>query len=345
MPLPLRILEHVPTEPVISVPIISVDGAWGAPGLNLSHWPGNTTPPELRHDLSTGSALAFVRLSEAERADLAAGCTAIANNHVDTDGVCALFTLLHPELALPREDALLAAARAGDFFQPDDEDALVVDAVVTALLAAQTSPWARDWTGLDTRARHEDGCRRVIELLPALLDGEREPWRALWEPALQVYRRDLARLSAAQRDDLVHFDLTVWTGDDEDETPFTPGRHALLGESRRDRVLVVGRGTHGTTYRLILSTLSWFDLVSIEPQPRPDLTALAARLDALEGDGEHGWQAQPVTGASPELWFGAPDLPSFPLVNDHLRPSRLDPDTVRREVIEALRACFVFPED
>ena len=32
-------------------PIVSVDGVTGARGLNLSHWPGNTTPRELRHDL------------------------------------------------------------------------------------------------------------------------------------------------------------------------------------------------------------------------------------------------------------------------------------------------------
>ena len=47
--------------------LISVDGAWGQPGLNLSHWPGNTTPRALRHDLSTGIALAFSRLSPDER--------------------------------------------------------------------------------------------------------------------------------------------------------------------------------------------------------------------------------------------------------------------------------------
>ena len=55
MDLPVRIVDGPPAEPVITV-----DGAIGAPGLNLSHWPGNTTPKELRHDLSTGSALASV---------------------------------------------------------------------------------------------------------------------------------------------------------------------------------------------------------------------------------------------------------------------------------------------
>ena len=51
MDLPVSILEAAPREPVLSV-----DGTFGAAagGLNLSHWPGNTTPRALRHDLSTG---------------------------------------------------------------------------------------------------------------------------------------------------------------------------------------------------------------------------------------------------------------------------------------------------
>ena len=45
MKLPVRILldpEVSPEDP--GEPLLSVDGAWGAPGLNLSHWPGNKTP-------------------------------------------------------------------------------------------------------------------------------------------------------------------------------------------------------------------------------------------------------------------------------------------------------------
>ena len=76
MSLPIRIDGGLPNEPVISV-----DGAWGAPGLNLSHWPGHATPEDFRHDLSTGSALRFAALSDKERERWAAGCTAIQNNH------------------------------------------------------------------------------------------------------------------------------------------------------------------------------------------------------------------------------------------------------------------------
>ena len=105
--LPLRLVEGIPGEPVVCV-----DGALGAPGLELSHWPGNRTPRELRDDLSTGIALRFARLPAARRAELARGCTAVAINHYDTDGACALFAVLRPEAAIPRERALLDVAAA-----------------------------------------------------------------------------------------------------------------------------------------------------------------------------------------------------------------------------------------
>ena len=94
MELPLRIVDGSSPERVISV-----DGAWGAPGLNLSHWPGNTTPRELKHDLSTGIALNFARLADGRRRELAQGCTAIANNHFDTDGVCAAFARIRATMS------------------------------------------------------------------------------------------------------------------------------------------------------------------------------------------------------------------------------------------------------
>src|SRR5262245_65766281 len=99
---PIRILDAKSGERMLSV-----DGTWGQPGLNLSHWPGNTTPKELRPDLSTGVALNFARLQPKERARLAEGCGGIANNHLDTAGRCALFALGRPGAQPGAEEPLL----------------------------------------------------------------------------------------------------------------------------------------------------------------------------------------------------------------------------------------------
>jgi hypothetical protein len=345
--LPVRIVRAAPPHPVVAV-----DGHLpGARGLELSHWPGHRTPTALRHDLSTGCALAFARLEPAERERLADGAEAIVNNHYDTDGSCALFAVRHPAAALARADALLAAARAGDFFQWPDDDALALDAIVAGLADAERSPLARELQRLDDVQRHQAATDHLLEHLPDLLDGERAPYRALWEPVLEAARCDRDDLSRCTRDDLVHLDWSVWTAPDETASSrpgaarrFDPGRHALFGASAADRALVIGPGREGTTYRLVISTLSWFDLPGRSAQPRPDLSGLAARLNELEGcapEGESVWRAQDPSGPSPELWFGAAEHEAFAEHAPALRPSRLEPARVRREVAEALRVALL----
>ena len=331
-------------------PVISVDGFWNAPGLNLSHWPGHQTPKELRHELSTGAALAFVRLPEQRQRELAGDAVAIVNNHDDTDGVCSLFSLRYPDLALPRADALLRAAAAGDFYKAADEDALAIDAVVEAFADVQRSPIADELRGLEDTARHERAALALLELLPAMLDGELEPYRDLWGPAVERYRADCTDLAGCARDDIVHLDLTIWTApagarsSGSQADLFDPSRHALYGDTDADRVLVIAPRGAGATYRFVIGTRSWFDLPGRAAQARPDVRALARRLDELEGTRPteaSAWRTQGALGASPELWFGAAELESFSDHNPSLAPSRLAPERVRREVADALRAVLV----
>lgn len=339
MELPVRIVGARPTEPVLAV-----DGALGAPGLELSHWPGHATPERFRHDLSTGCALIFAGLEADERRRLAAGCTAIVNNHYDTDGVCALFAARHPEAARARSEGLLAAAACGDFYRLPDERSHALDVLVGALADPAVSPLdftdpaSPDGAPLEDRARHEVAVHHLLETLPALLDGDLVPHRALWEPEVTRTRDEVATLAAAQRRDDPELDLVVRLHDGAD---FTPGRHALFGSAAADRQLVACAAPGGTTYRFVLSTLSWFDLVSAPRRPRPDLGALAAQLNALEGTAEDDrvrWHTQGTTNASPELWFGEAGVASFAERNPGLAPSTLGTGVVRDTIRAALAA-------
>ncbi len=335
--LPIRILDGLPAEPVLSV-----DGAWGAPGLNLSHWPGQKTPPELRHDLSTGIALEFARLPERRQQELARGCTAIANNHYDTDGVLAIFALARPAEALARAEFLLQAAAAGDLFRVPNERAFALDALISAL-AEPGSPWETLWRGQSGRAKQQILVRELVERLPWILDGGLEELGALWEPQVERLRADLEALRGASKDEIVHLELAAWTR----ERPIDPGRHALFGTSERDRALVLARAANGTRARLVLNTSSWFELVSRPALPRPDLAALAVRLNALESVGPEAqlaWRAQPVASPAPELWFGTSELDSFAEHNDAQAASRLDPNLIKRAVLESMREAWAFPD-
>jgi hypothetical protein len=339
MDLPIVLMEARTADRVVSV-----DGAWGQPGLNLSHWPGNATPPALKRDLSTGIALAFTRLARAEQDELARGCTAIANNHYDTDGVCALFALRHPERAQPLEARLLATAAAGDFFALPDERAFQTDLIVEGLADAERSPWRDRFAGLDDRARREWTMREVVARFDEILTGDLERYEDLWRIGLERLRADRTALAAAARDEITHLELCVVTAR---ESGFDPGRHALFGSTEADRILVVGERSSGATYRFVIGTRSWFDLVSQKPLERPDLDALVEQLNALEGTGpedEVAWRAQPAESPSPEVWFGSSDHAMFAEHCDALEPSRLSPQTVRPIVLDALRAAWTFPD-
>src|SRR5690606_15032287 len=122
----------------------------------------------------------------------------------------------------------------------------IIDALVTAYGDSERSPLAPRFEGLDDAARHELCYREGFANLARWLDGDVEAERELWQPALDALRSDLADLERTSRGDLVHLDLTVFTAGHgqksrregaADET-FDPGRHALFGSARTDRVLV-----------------------------------------------------------------------------------------------------------
>lgn len=339
MDLPLVLMEARTGERVVSV-----DGAWGQPGLNLSHWPGNATPPALKRDLSTGIALAFSRLRVEEQDELARGCTAIASNHYDTDGVCAVFALKHPERASALEDRLLATAAAGDFFALADERAYQTDLIVEGLADADRSPWRARFAGLGDHERHERVLREIVAGFDEILTGDLERYEELWRPGFERMRADRASFASAARDDILHLELCIATSR---EPRFAPGRHVLLGSTKADRVLAVHERAGGATYRFVIGTRSWFDLVSQKPLPRPALADLAARLNDLEGTDparDVAWRTQDVRSPSPELWFGRADQRMFAEHNEALEPSRLAPATVRPLVVDALREAWTFPE-
>ena len=329
MDLPYRLHDGSTEDPVLTV-----DGTTGAPGLELSHWPGNRTPPHLRHRLSTGIALRFAMLPEAERRELAEGCTAVVNNHYDTDGLCAAWTVLNPERARSLAQRLIAVAAAGDFQRVPDEHSFCVDVLIQCVAEPEQSPLRSSLRRLGPRERHQLASDYVLENLESWLasDLDEKPLARhadLWGPALERLRSDLALLDderTARRElddiDLVHYELPVGTTAEQ-----LPGRHALFERGRRDRVLVSARQRDDRhLLRLIVGTRSFFDLDPAEAPPkRFDLERVTARLHEVEAaNTECAWRDDGNHHASPELWFGTDEHTDYEEHNLGLRPSRLD---------------------
>ncbi|RKY19120.1 MAG: hypothetical protein DRQ55_11490 [Planctomycetota bacterium] len=250
---------------------------------SLSHWPGHGTPPALRHDLSTGIALAWARCSPAERLTLAGPFDEVANTHFDTDGVLSVFSVMRPDEALARAELLLAAAATGDFATWNGEHALAVELSIMALPSHPDSPLARALPADASDAlRWERAYLWAIEHLPALLD---DPWRyrPLWQPRFEQVSADIAALEADEAD----LGLELQTDAELDLAVVRTARplssialHHAAGP--RYRVLAVLRGEDGPRYRFCYRDESWFDLVSIHAAPRLPLDAAVAELQRRE---------------------------------------------------------------
>jgi hypothetical protein len=317
--------------------VVMIDG-W-APGFRMiSHWPGNTTPKPLRHDVTTGSALLFADMTEIERERVIGDFSIVTNNHYDADGALSLFAMLRPDVALPHRDRMVRAARAGDLAEWNGDDALALELSITSDLEPfapfSTPPYDAERIGNLSRAYE-----RIFAMLEALLNDPFEA-RDRWERRFGQVVADVARVErgdgiavAVYRDD----DLAVV----ETDRPITSyGMRLAAGDLYR--VLLVHPGDGGNRYRFCFRNESWWDLVTVKPLPRKRLAGLAERLNELEG-APRAWWASPPDWTVPEVGFGEPvafrhQAARFDPLTARDPPSRLPVDVVVGELVHALRS-------
>jgi hypothetical protein len=308
-----------------------VDGT--VPGFrSLSHWPGNSTPAAVKHDLSTGIALNVARLAPEARQALLGDFDEVANNHYDTDGALSAFALLQPEAALAREELLLDAAACGDFSVWRGEDALAVELSVMQLTHGPSSPLAAQMqAGQSDDERHALAYDWLLEHLPEVLD---DPFalESLWADEHARIVDDVQRIeegTGVSARFYPEMDLALVSSD----RPITEvGLNHAAGDCSRVLYLLPSR--EGYRYRFRYRVESWFELVSRKVPPRPSLRpalALLERAEGAAGKGRGTWWCDDPQSPVCELGFGdratrgsafeAPAVEKDP-------PSRLLPSTV-----------------
>ncbi len=309
-------------------PHLSVDGMTTA-GPNLSHWPGNRTPPAWKADLSTGIAFRFARAAAADQDAFLGDVQVVVNDHYDTDGFGALLAVLRPELALAREDTLLLAAATGDYGTWQTWRSFAIDRIVAGL-ARPESPIGAVFRGVTDP--DELSLRRyawLLENATAVLDHTGQ-FAALYGPEMAAVQQEITHGLAGglQRQQHDQLGLAIVTSDG-------PRRRMTLNTlAGAFRVLHVQRDRDGTRYRYHDRTESWFELVTLRPLPRRDLRPLAARLATLEPDHDGaGWHADLPTEPIPELYFGVRAPQAYGQLTRDLRPSRLPAERVANEVM------------
>lgn len=278
---------------------VMVDGA-PRPGtvLCLSHWPASPVPPELARDTSTEIALASL-------ADLGerAGAAAVATcDHLDEDGVAALFCVVAPAHAEAHAARLVAAAHTGDFDVVGDREGARVawalrhlfDPARSVLRAPPT-----DWPAAALAAG--------LEELPALLAGL-EGFRPWWEEEDAAFGRGAAALAAGavsiELDAALDLAFVSGPGPAAVDASFARAGRAILPVSRAAlhsgtsavRMLVVA----GEQIAYYDRYETWVRFCSRPLPARRDLTGLAAILSAEEPGGI-AWRADPPGKLVPSL--------------------------------------------
>ena len=307
---------------------VSVDGMT-ASGPNLSHWPGNRTPPRYKADLTTGICLRFARAPADERAAFLGGAEAVVNDHYDTDGFLSILALARPQVALARASVCLEAAATGDYQAYQSERGFAIDRTVLNLLTATESPLREELAGRDYPEQALRCYRWLVAHAEAVLD-EPIAWAPLWQAEHAVVRAqiDAAANGAIERRRIDAAALTVLSSKG-------PVHRMVLNTLAEDhyRVLHIQARSDGPQVRYHDRTESWFEVQTFTPPPRPDLRPLAAQLQRLEGPprGPVQWCADPPNQPVPELYHGIPAPQEYGQVTRTLAPSRLATEAIETE--------------
>ena len=138
--------------------------------LELSHWRPNTTPTAYRAGTSTEICFRFLDNPSP------GPWTVAVNNHVDVDGILAVYTLIHSSHAKTHRKTLIQAAEMGDFWGYGELAAQRVFQGITQLFS----------TGFDGKPVYEEAFRRI----PGLVDGT-DPQIGTIDESLAPLRRGI----------------------------------------------------------------------------------------------------------------------------------------------------------
>lgn len=307
------------------VPNIVVDGSPNrSTVLALTHWPGYAQPPGFEFDLSAEMAFHYLDSPpEHPPADV------VTNNHFDQDGLVSVHALVDPELSLAHRELLIDVAAAGDFSTYRDRRAARASMAIACYADEDRSPIADRLVG-----PYDEQCATLYAatlplLVPMMIDSDQ--FRELWaeeDENLTVSEALIERgaVTIEEVDDVDLAIVTVPAGESAHgghrfahETFATLHPMALHNATCCFRLLLL----HGCHYQFVDRYETWVQYRSRRPRPRVDMRPLAERLIAIESSSTT-WSAGAPGSLTPTMEVDG--------------ESSIDPDTVRRMVVDHLRA-------
>lgn len=258
------------------VPNIIVDGSANAgTELVLSHWQNNTTPQDLRADLS--AQIVFNYLA---RPEIKSEATVISNDHFDADGLVGIYSLINPDDAEDLKDLLIDIAGAGDFNVYKNREAARISFILDAWQTPKLSPLkssvlAQDYPTV-TNILYEELLPRFPRIIEKV-DYLEKYWKAqdnLLETSEEALKNRRFKLT-----EFPDVDLAIVTMPDANVGP-SKSVHRMAVHNQTDcmRILLMQE----TNYEFYYRYESWVDFQSRKTSPRIDMQSLAESLSKQE---------------------------------------------------------------
>jgi hypothetical protein len=289
-------LKYIPYTKLGGVPNVIVDGAAHEDTvLTLSHWPGSGSPPQFRADTSTEIVLNYLATPGAAK-ELAPQVRAVSNNHFDEDGLCAVWSMVHPKRAQEYRSLLIDVATAGDFSTYRRPQAAKVVFTIRSYTDPATSPIEDELTGGDgTGSECYDALLPLLEQFMEETDLYGPYWDEEWSSMLRS--KTAMVMGEVELHEIPHVDLAVAQAPE----PLHP--MVLYNNTERFRVLTA---LPGGRYCLRYRYETWVQFASRPVMPRVDLVPLLPRLQELERE-DVQWSFEGLAAITPTLQPLAPD--------------------------------------
>jgi hypothetical protein len=261
--------------------VLSVDGIFPS-AMNLGHWPGNSTPPELKADTST--EMAFNLVESPDKDKYLHNIEIVSNNHFDSDGVTAAYVLLHPEESILMKNALINIAVTGDFLEFTTEDALKADKVLNDLQYKEKSMFA-DIFGQSGDHIMNSLYQKAFELLPELVN-KIDNFENYFRDDFNHYTRSESAFNSqtALWSDYNDCSLSVI------ESGFRLHPVSVISHAGNDIVLTVEVSADGRKYELQYKPYTWHDTLRNKKVQRKPFESLINELNLIESDKNGLWR-------------------------------------------------------
>jgi hypothetical protein len=237
-----------------------------------------------------------------QREVITRGIQLVTNNHLDTDGVLSVWTVLTGQRALELRSDLISAAEAGDFSEMTSEAGVRVSITIQGSdqagnEAQEGSPLGRFLNGgiaVDDARAYELVLPEVEKVLTNI-EAYEHLWREGWHDvamAIESFEK-----GASTVEELADADTTLVIIAPEAFGPagFDPKRHATpftaISRYAHGQIFLIATPYQaGWSYRFDYPYYSWAETVTRPKIQRRNLSSVLARLNEVESSRNGRWQ-------------------------------------------------------